>query len=364
MLREPLMSDDRRSDRRARLTGVRAHYENASGEHRQGEVTELTRDELFVASETPLAIGKRLSLEISAVGHPGPWPALGRVVKVRPRDEGPDLPAGMLVKIIDIEDAVAAAIEKLVETREPTEPGGFANRPEAPAAAPAPRPADRPARVMPAREKTVMGIGAGTSLPSAPVVTPPMRERTLVGVGLGVGLKPGAAADLREPSLPIDLVPKKSASSRPTPIVDLRQDLERTDENEPDLMAELEARPDPGGGEASEPPQAAAPRLPEPEPEPEPESESESEDDPEGDAEPLELRSPARPVSERAKPVPAPVVETAPVEEPPARKGGSGAFWLVLLVLLIGAAVAGYVFRDRLQPYWHIAAAAIAKRLH
>jgi Tfp pilus assembly protein PilZ len=193
LLRKP-MSDELRNTRRARLAGVRVTIEGATGERHQADVADLSKEGLFIVSAAPLAIGKRLSLEIYVVGEPAAWPALGRVVWTREISEGDDRPAGMGVKIIDIDDTAAAAVDRLLETRERTEPGlGDKEKPEA------------------LREKTILGVGVESEppMPPAPIIVPsPGRESTLLGVGTS-----GAIA--REPSLPIDLVAKKPSSAPP-----------------------------------------------------------------------------------------------------------------------------------------------------
>ena len=189
------MPDELRNTRRARLSGVRVTIEGATGERHQAEVADLSKEGLFIVSETPLAIGKRLSLEIYAVGEPAPWPALGRVVWTRETGDGEERPPGMGVKIIDIEDAAAEAVDRLLETRERTEPGlGGAEKGE------------------PGREKTMLGVGVSAEppLPAAPILVPaPGREATLLGVGTSGGAEP------REPSVPIDLVAKRVSSAPP-----------------------------------------------------------------------------------------------------------------------------------------------------
>ena len=117
------MPDVRRAARRVRLPGVQVTYETATGERQQARVVDLSREGLYIPSAKPLAIGRRLSLEIQPIGEPRAWSALGRVVWVREADDGDERPAGMAVKIIDAEDAVVAAIESLLEAREPTERG-------------------------------------------------------------------------------------------------------------------------------------------------------------------------------------------------------------------------------------------------
>jgi hypothetical protein len=91
------MPDDRRSTRRARLSGVRVAYESAVGEVDRADVTDMSREGLFISSPKPLGVGKRISLEIQVAGEPGPWAALGRIVWVRQASEGDELPPGMAV---------------------------------------------------------------------------------------------------------------------------------------------------------------------------------------------------------------------------------------------------------------------------
>jgi uncharacterized protein (TIGR02266 family) len=116
------MADERRSARRARLSGVRITYESASGERLEADALDLSRSGLFVRTAKPLGVGKRIALEIQVLGQPGPWSALGRVVWTRDSGDG-DRPPGMGVKLIDVDDGVVATMDRLVETREPTEPG-------------------------------------------------------------------------------------------------------------------------------------------------------------------------------------------------------------------------------------------------
>jgi uncharacterized protein (TIGR02266 family) len=328
------MPDDRRSARRARLSGVRVTYESATGEVHAAEVADLSREGLFVATTAPLAVGKRISLEIQVAGEEATWPALGRIVWVRSVSEGADLPAGMAVKIIDVEDAVVAGIERLLETREPTEPGlgkgGAPGGPEEPAR-------DAPRREPPRREKTMIGVGiSAVSSPIAPGTTTapmrsvpevsatpaaasptarplPSREKTMVGVGRGAV---NADEELREPSLAIDLVARKPPSERPPA------------PSEPSFTAR---EPTP------------SPRASTPEP---PTRASHVREDAAGHRDRVE-QSLDRSVSEMPLP-----------------KRSSGVGWLLLLLLVAGGAVAGYAFRDRLLPLWHTALTTIARRLH
>jgi uncharacterized protein (TIGR02266 family) len=112
------MLDDRRIARRARVSGVRVTIENATGQRLEAQAFDLSRGGLFVRTDGRVAIGKRISLEIQVDGQPSVWPALGRVVWVRSSADGPDRPAGLGVTLIDVDDAVSQAIDRLVESAE------------------------------------------------------------------------------------------------------------------------------------------------------------------------------------------------------------------------------------------------------
>jgi uncharacterized protein (TIGR02266 family) len=176
------MAEERRSSHRARIAGVRVMYESTTGERVETDAFDLGGGGVFVRTATPLGVGKRLSLEIQVVGETGPWSAVGRVIWTREKGEGEKAPPGMGVKLIDADDAVLAAIERLVETRERTEPG----------------------------------VGKGSTPPPAPIIAvAPERERTLMGVGIAPEEPPVSAMPSREASVAIDLVPKRPASAPP-----------------------------------------------------------------------------------------------------------------------------------------------------
>jgi uncharacterized protein (TIGR02266 family) len=165
------MAEERRSAPRAHVSGVRITYESAAGDHVETDAINLARGGLFVATAKPLPVGKRIALEIEVVGEPEPWSTIGRVIWVREQPVGDRFPSGMGVKLIDIDDAIVAAIDKLVDAGERTEPGvGVApNLPEPswppPAAAPPPVrpiPSAPVAAAVSAPERTILGVGVAT----------------------------------------------------------------------------------------------------------------------------------------------------------------------------------------------------------
>jgi uncharacterized protein (TIGR02266 family) len=139
---------------------VRVTYESAAGERVETVADDLARGGLFVRAAKPLAVGKRIALEIQVIGEPGTWSALGRVVWTRETPDG-EQPPGMGVKLIDIEDSVAAAIDRLVETRERTEPGVGA--PAGPPTAPRPPATSIPIDLVGRRRAATSTAGEATA---------------------------------------------------------------------------------------------------------------------------------------------------------------------------------------------------------
>ncbi|HLK36882.1 MAG TPA: PilZ domain-containing protein [Polyangiaceae bacterium] len=265
------MPDDRRSAPRARLTGVHIVYGSASGETQDAAVLDIGRGGLFVRTAAPLAVGKRLSLEIAVAGESASWPALGRVVWIREADEGEERPGGMGVKLIDVEDEVLAAIDRLVAARERTEPG----------------------------------MGSNAPAPPAPAAPPPPRERTILGVGL--------SADV----------------TRPTPVVAVVPGYTAIGEAPPDAPAQPAATGEDRSPEAV--PANAAPVEP---------------TGPDLDGLGREASLAIDLVSKKPSSRPP---EPVPASEAPRKTGGAGVY---LVMLVVAAAVAAYVFRERLTAEW------------
>jgi type IV pilus assembly protein PilZ len=198
MLCNATMTEERRSAHRARISGVRVTYESAAGDRVETEAVDLGRGGLFVRSEKPIAVGRRISLEIQLVGEPEPWMALGRVVWTREQGIGVQRPPGMGVKIIDVDDAAATTIDRLVAARTPT-----AHAVEQPGAAFT-------------GKRTMVGVGSTAEITPAVPVEPVTigREKTILGVGSSAprGPDPSTTPEpgaTREVSVAIDLVAKK-----------------------------------------------------------------------------------------------------------------------------------------------------------
>jgi uncharacterized protein (TIGR02266 family) len=192
------MPDERRTARRAILPGVRATFEGATGQQQQADVHNLGRGGLFLQTDSPVPVGKRLALEIHVIGQPAPWSALGRVAWARWL-AGDDGPAGMGVKLIDVEDDILAALESLVERLSPLEPPPVI--PDAP----------------PSRPRVP---GAGTLLTPPALLLQPLLHP---GTSAAIDTEPGAATGSYsvEANVAIDLVTRKSDS----PLAHIESDL-------------------------------------------------------------------------------------------------------------------------------------------
>ena len=196
------MPDERREARRARLNGVCATFEGASGERQEADVADIGRGGLFLETDSPLSVGKRLSIEIQVPGESSAWPGLGRVVWSRSHDSGSAYPPGMGVKLIDVDDARSASIDELVLARAPRVAG----------AAPVPPPE---------REATIRGVGGHEP------VDPVDSSLTIDLIAKKAGEPPAAMATLSskagEPPVAMMAMASKSGALADGPIVPTRR---------------------------------------------------------------------------------------------------------------------------------------------
>jgi hypothetical protein len=192
------MQQERRRAPRTRLPDASVVYESTRHEPRDAELLDIGTGGLFIPAVTPLPRGTRLVMEI-CLGRGGPpWGALGRVTWTRARPIA-GRPSGMGIKIVDIDEAAVAAIERAI----------------GPAA--------------PARERTVRGIG--TLTPPAVWVAkgPAMKRRgtrrgraTAMAAALliaAVGAATLGAMQWRMRGTPWRAAPAETAAAQPPPAV-------------------------------------------------------------------------------------------------------------------------------------------------
>src|SRR6185312_8715000 len=181
------MTTERRTDARGKAIARVTFTDARSDKPAEGQLRDIGRGGMFVATTSPVPLGKRLDFEVTlATG--GTIAGMARVVWVRDAAAG-DLPAGMGIKFIDVDNDALVAIDRLVglkkNVRERTVLGIAA---PAPGAAPAPKPAPKsepktvpaPPPAVKSRERTVLGIAppAATrekelSWPDEPPAAPP-----------------------------------------------------------------------------------------------------------------------------------------------------------------------------------------------
>ncbi len=234
------MRVERRKHRRAPLPGMRVSYEDAAGQRAEAEVLDIGAGGMFVRCDRPMAVGKGLTVEITAPGDGARWSALGRVAWVR-ADTGPEGPAGMGVRFVDAEDAMLARVAELVAARERTDPGTGGTK-------------------TPAREPTVLGVGAprAAEAQATPIIAvAPTRETTVLGVGApeepdapeaaSRDARLGEEAPLLERSVPIELTAARVKAEAAAPAAAAGAASE----------AAPEAEAEPKGAPAAEPSEAS-----------------------------------------------------------------------------------------------------------
>jgi len=170
--------EETRFARGARIPGLRVAYQGTFEERVEADALYLGERGLFVCTEEPLAVGGLFPLTIQLLGE-GVWrQAVARVVSAREAGTR-DAPPGMGVTLIDVEDAVVAAIERLV-AGERTDPGMGGGQTVS-------------------RERTVLGTGIvqhESDAPAAPIlILAPTREKTVLGLAA-----PGPAAAAMPPA--------------------------------------------------------------------------------------------------------------------------------------------------------------------
>jgi uncharacterized protein (TIGR02266 family) len=113
------MTQDTRKDRRAKIVSLNVRYKSATvDEFIDNHSHDVSKGGLFIKTSSPFPPGTLLKFEIRIAGDKAVIAGVGRVVWKRETSQaGPEVPAGMGVKFIKIDDASRAVIDKLVESR-------------------------------------------------------------------------------------------------------------------------------------------------------------------------------------------------------------------------------------------------------
>jgi uncharacterized protein (TIGR02266 family) len=113
------MTQDTRKDRRAKIVSLNVRYKSATvDEFIDNHSHDVSKGGLFIKTSSPFPPGTLLKFEIRIAGDKAVIAGVGRVVwKREAAQSGPEVPAGMGVKFIKIDDASRLVIDKLVESR-------------------------------------------------------------------------------------------------------------------------------------------------------------------------------------------------------------------------------------------------------
>jgi len=291
------MTPERRTAARGHASAKVALTDAAGDKTVEGDLGNVGRGGLFVASSMQLPVGKMVDVEIRTEAG-ATIAGMGRVIWVRDMAQG-DLPAGMGVKFIDVDNEALLAIDRLVglkkNVRERTILGIAAPTPPAKIEVPKVEASkvDEPRPVAKSRERTMLGI--------AP---PEPREKELSWPD-----EPPAPPPEPEPA-PTEAAPKEPVAAK---------------EPEPTKEEEL---PTPAKPTEHEPP----------EPEPAPLKE-----EPAKPAAPAVAAAVAAPKADEPGP-------PVPRELPEREHGGGVLKWIVLVVVIACVGAAIYMFRDAIFP--------------
>jgi uncharacterized protein (TIGR02266 family) len=290
----------------------RVTFTDAAGETAtDGTLHDIGRGGMFVATASKLATGKRIEFEVHLPGST--ISGMGRVIWTR--DEARDeLPAGIGVKFIDVDNDALLAIDRIVglkkNVRERTMLGMAAPLPPVKVEAPKVEPAKvETPKVEPPKVETK---------PAAP--RPIARERTMLGIA------PPAAPreeELSWPDVPPEPPPEPPAAppeevAKPEPVAEPAEEPEKPTLVEP-------AKPEPEKAEPESPKLELVAEASVPGAEPEP---------------PPRAKMPSTPRVASAK---APIV---PRELPKREERKRG--WMIAVLLLVVLGVVAFMLRDRI----------------
>jgi uncharacterized protein (TIGR02266 family) len=365
------MVDERRAGPRARIAGAKVTCESGAGVRLVGRAVDLGKGGLFVQTNDPMPAGKQVSVELQIPGQLATWSAIGRVRWNRGPGGAGTKPAGMGIAFVDVDNAVLVAIGKILQ-RGPLVERTDTARAGAPEADPLRPAAHAPpaAAAVPARERTVLGVGLPAAAPvaAAPIVAAaPAREKTMLGVA------PQGKVEAKSPGSD---PPHSGETTKVHAVVRLPPEASRSDEPHPapemPVARAAEARPVPPEKESSssslddkwpdEPPESSEP------PAPAAVAAASAAAVAPGAVEParpaaIEPGKPVAPPVERSLAVDLVTEKDRAISQPPPERssidslvpagvprGRRGGRTFVLL-LVAAAGVAAYVQRERLRPF-------------
>ncbi len=84
-----------------------------------GFAENISEGGLFIATHQLKEVGARFNVKFSLAGVEEPFDILCEVRWIRPYHEGLDVPAGMGVRFVELDESTAAAVTAFIRTREP-----------------------------------------------------------------------------------------------------------------------------------------------------------------------------------------------------------------------------------------------------
>src|ERR1700722_1537220 len=113
------MTQDTRKDRRAKIVSLNVRYKSATvDEFIENHSHDVSRGGIFIKTPTPFPPGTLLKFEIRIAGDKAVIAGVGRVVWKRETAQASgELPAGMGVKFIKLDDSSRGVIDKLVDAK-------------------------------------------------------------------------------------------------------------------------------------------------------------------------------------------------------------------------------------------------------
>ena len=140
------MTEETRKDARAKIVSLNVRYKSATvDEFIENHSYDVSKGGVFIKTATPFAPGTLLKFEIRIAGDVAVIGGVGRVVWKRDAAHATaEIPAGMGVKFIKLDDSSRATIEKLVQVKGDVKSAFDLGADAAPAAAAAGTPATEP----------------------------------------------------------------------------------------------------------------------------------------------------------------------------------------------------------------------------
>lgn len=114
--RKPSVSKEVRAEPRVNLA-FQVKYRNPEGQHFESRAGGIGGGGLFIESQTPLAVGTKLTMEFALPACPNEWlPAKGVVAWVCPRADQYTFSPGMGVRFTDMDQTIRNRVLEVVRT--------------------------------------------------------------------------------------------------------------------------------------------------------------------------------------------------------------------------------------------------------